>query len=241
MNRDASEKRFALENHEADLDSNVDKGHVSPPSNRSSLSADASTENSHVGEKIARHLDFSLGIGLEPDRSPRHIEEPRPEAPTELHDGERVEYAITVFAPIGEVYSFWRDFNNIPKFMTHVREIEVLNEGERVRWHWATIGGFEMQWDTVMIDDVPDKVLSWRTVPGSAAQHAGSVWFKPVLDGEATEVYLRFIYKVPGGKITKSFAELLGEAPEQVVKEDLRRFRCLVETGITPNDGARAH
>ena len=238
MAKESTGDRFTLKNHESDLDSNA-TGYTE---NKLSLGSEGSTiEADPVGERIARHLDFSLGIGLEPDRSPRHIDPPTPEAPTELHDGERVEYAITVFAPVGEVYSFWRDFDNIPKIMTHVREIEVLNAGERVRWHWATLGGFEMQWDTVMIDDVPDKVLSWRTVPGSAAQHAGSVWFKPVLDGQATEVYLRFIYKVPGGKLTKTFAELFGEAPEQVVKEDLRRLRCLIETGVTPDTNSRSH
>lgn len=210
--------RFSLNNHEADVDA----------------------QPSSPGDKLSRHGDFALGIGLEPDRRPYHVEEPTPPPPTELHDGERVEYAITVFKPVGEVYSFWRDFSNIPKFMTHVRDIEVLANGN-LRWHWSTIGGFEMQWDSEIIDDVPDKLLSWKTTPGSAAQHAGSVWFKPALDNQATEVYLRFIYKIPGGKLTKAFAEVFGEAPEQVIKNDLRRLRCLIETGDLPRADVDLH
>lgn len=210
--------RFTLEKHEADID-------PSEPTPRT----DNYAFNSHA-----------LGIGLEPDREPYTVEPPSPVPPTALHDGERVEYAITVFKPVGEVYSFWRDFSNIPKFMTHVRQIEVLGNGN-LRWHWSTIGGFEMQWDSELIDDVPDKFLSWKTTPGSAAQHAGSVWFKPALENKATEVYVRFMYKVPGGKLTKAFAEFFGEAPEQVVKNDLRRLRCLVETGELPRAEVDLH
>ncbi len=158
------------------------------------------------------------------------LQEERAKISAELHDGERVEVAITVFRPVDVVYSFWRDFKNIPKFMTHVRQIDVGTEG-RLRWHWRTLAGIEMEWESEIIEDLPDKRLSWRTVPGSTVQHAGSVWFKPALQGEATEVYLRLMYRIPGGKIVKSLAELFGEAPEQILKDDLRRLRCLIETG----------
>ena len=148
----------------------------------------------------------------------------------DLHGGERIEVAITIFQSADVVYSYWRDFKNIPKFMKHVVQLEVETEN-RIRWHWKTLAGFELQWHAEMIDDVADKLISWKTTPGSAVQNAGSVWFRPILDGQATEVYLRVMYHIPGGRLTTALAELFGESPQQVLKDDLKRLRCLIESG----------
>ena len=158
--------------------------------------------------------------------------EPRQKVSQELHDGERVEVAITIFRPADVVYSFWRDFSNIPKFMKHVSRLDVEGPNQnQMRWHWQTLAGFEIRWDAEIIDDVVDKLISWKTLPGTAVQNAGSVWFRPVLDGEATEVVLRLMYHIPGGRAATALAEAFGESPQQVLKEDLKRLRCLLEGG----------
>ena len=150
----------------------------------------------------------------------------------ELHDGERVEVAITIFRPADVVYSFWRDFTNIPKFMKHVSRLDVEGPDQnQIRWHWQTLAGFELRWDAEIIDDVVDKLISWKTIPGTSVQNAGSVWFRPVLEGEATEVVLRLMYHIPGGRAATALAEAFGESPQQVLKEDLKRLRCLLEGG----------
>jgi uncharacterized membrane protein len=165
-----------------------------------------------------------------------------------LHDGEKVQKAITILRPIDELFHFLRDFKNLPKFMRHLKAVEEISPRHH-RWTWKSIAGIELNFETELIAEEKGRVISWQTVPASTAassepvagkdqkkatshvKHAGSIWFKPAPQDGATEIYFQMLYRVPGGKLTKLIAELFGEEPGQVLREDLRRLRMLMETG----------
>jgi uncharacterized membrane protein len=158
----------------------------------------------------------------------------------ELHDGEKTEASITILKPAQEVYEFWRDFNNLPKFMRHVERLEVLSP---VRSHWVvlTLGGVRFEWDAEIIAEIPGRMISWQTLPGSELNQAGSVWFRPNAQDNATEIHVHLRFQTQMGKaaqfIGRKFAEFFGEEPSQILNEDLQFLRGLLETGkVSPAD-----
>ena len=140
-----------------------------------------------------------------------------------------VEDAITIYRPVSEVYAYWRNLENLPRFMEHLVGVRVM---DRLRSHWAAKGplGATVEWDAEIINDIPPTLLSWKSVGDSDVISAGSVRFKPA--GEhATEVRVKLQYDPPAGKVGATVAWLLGEDPQNQIAEDLRRFKQLVETG----------
>ncbi len=149
-----------------------------------------------------------------------------------------VEDAITIYRPVSEVYSYWRNLDNLPRFLDHLEEIRVT---DRFHSHWVARGplGVRVEWDAEIINDIPPSLLSWKSVGHSDVTSAGSVRFKP--SGEhATQVRVKLQYDPPAGKLGATMAWLLGEDPQTQVAEDLRRFKQLLETGDTSTDAYRA-
>jgi len=146
--------------------------------------------------------------------------------------GERgviVEDAITIYRPVSDVYSCWRNLENLPRFMEHLEAVRVV---DRLHSHWSAKGplGVTVDWDAEIINDIPPTLLSWKSVGHSDVTSAGSVRFRPA--GEhATEVRVKLQYDPPAGKIGATVAWLLGEDPQHQIAEDLRRFKQMVETG----------
>jgi len=136
-------------------------------------------------------------------------------------DGIRVVRTMTVEAPIERVYEFWSDFENFPRFMSHVREVKRTGP-DRTRWVVAGPGGTPIEWDAVVTDRVPNEVIGWRTVEGSLVEHRGTVRFRPAGNG-ATRIEIRMTYRPVGGALGHGVAELFGSDPERVIGEDLAR------------------
>lgn len=132
-----------------------------------------------------------------------------------------------------DCYRFWRDFANLPRFMTHIESVEVISDR---RSHWKAKGaaGMTAEWDAEITDDQPGKLLSWRSVENADVDHAGTVRFEPAPGGRGTIVRLESRYSPPGGKAGALIARLFGEEPSQQIGEDLRRFKWLIETGVIP-------
>lgn len=151
----------------------------------------------------------------------------------ELHEGVKVEQIVTVTAPRHEVFMFWRNFRNLPKFMRHLKEIEVLSP-LRTKWTWQTLAGVTLEWESEIIAEIEDRMISWQTTTDSLVNQAGSVWFRSAPQDGATEVHVQLMYRLPGGKLARKVAELLGEEPSQTLREDLRRLRWLLEAGEIP-------
>ena len=138
--------------------------------------------------------------------------------------------AITVNRPPEEVYRFWHDFRNLPRFMHHLESVQVT--GDR-RSHWKTKGpaGMSVEWDAETVDDRPNELIAWRSVEGSQVDNAGSVRFVPAPGGRGTEVHVELRYSPPGGAVAAAIAWLFGESADQQVYDDLRAFKQVIETG----------
>ena len=143
--------------------------------------------------------------------------------------GVKVERSFTINAPVEKIYSFWRKFENLPRFMLH---LESVTETDQMRSHWVAKAplGTTVEWDAEIVSDVPNNMISWRSVADSQINNAGSVWFKQAPGGRGTTVKVNLNYEPPAGKIGAAIAWLTGEEPSVQVQEDLRRFKQLMET-----------
>ena len=145
-----------------------------------------------------------------------------------------VQKTITVDAPVEEVFAFWDHYENFPRFMAHVREVRAADAG---RSHWVMAGplGVAVTWDTEVSEYVRNERMGWRTVPGSAVEHAGLVRFEPAEGG--TRIHVRMSYSPPAGALGHTVAALLGRHPKRAMDHDLARFKSLIEEGKTTARG----
>jgi uncharacterized membrane protein len=142
-------------------------------------------------------------------------------------EGVRVDERIVLNRARGEVYRFWRNLENLPRFMDHLESVTVLDEE---RSHWVAKGpaGSRVEWDAVIHHEIPNQLISWRSLEGSEVDNAGSVHFSPTENGD-TEVRVVLRYDPPAGKAGAAVAWLFGEEPSLQVAEDLRRLKQVVE------------
>ena len=137
--------------------------------------------------------------------------------------GIRVDADITIARPLSEVYSFWRNLENLPRFMRHLKSV-TYNGANRSHWVADCIAGQTVEWDAEIVNDQPPTLIGWRSLPGSTVDTAGSVHFKP--NGEyATDVHVELQYLPPAGKLGAAFAKLMGTDPANHVQEDLKRLK----------------
>ena len=138
-----------------------------------------------------------------------------------------------------KAYELWRDFSNLARFMRHVKSVEVLDETHS---EWVVLGPMdhEIRWYAEITEDVKNERISWRSRPDSLVQTSGSVEFQPHRAGRGTFISATVRY-TPGGKLSKTIATMLGKHPQFMVREDLRRFRALLEAGETPTTVGQSH
>ncbi|HEX8002035.1 MAG TPA: SRPBCC family protein [Mycobacteriales bacterium] len=145
--------------------------------------------------------------------------------------------SITVNKPRQEVYRYWRALTNLPTFMTHLVSVEATGAG-RSRWTATGPAGKKVTWDAEVTDDTPGRAIAWRSLPGATAPNRGVVRFADAPGGRGTEVRVELTVEVPGGLAGRAVALLFGENPEQQVRDDLRRFKQVLETGeVVRSDG----
>jgi len=143
--------------------------------------------------------------------------------------GIEVRRAITVWAPQDEVYRFWRNFENLPRFMQHLESVRVLDD-RRSHWKARAPAGMSVEWDAEIIEDRPNELIAWRAVDRADVPNRGLVRFQPSPQG-GTEVHVELSYEPPGGRLGSIVAKLLGEEPDIQVASDLRRFKQVMELG----------
>ncbi|MBY0523875.1 MAG: DUF2892 domain-containing protein [Gemmataceae bacterium] len=141
--------------------------------------------------------------------------------------GAKVEKSITIDRPAEQLYRYWRDLGNLPRFMDHIESVT----GEGVHSHWVARGpmGATLQWDAEIINDRPNELIAWRSLPGADVDSAGAVHFQPMEKQGSTRVVLNMKYDPPAGKLGTTVARLLGFDPEAQVEENLQRFKQLME------------
>lgn len=150
----------------------------------------------------------------------------------------RVERSIIVRRPIQEVYRFWRNLENLPRFMEHL--VSVQSSGPR-RYHWVARGPMatKVEWEAEVIEDAEPWLISWRSIPGSQIRNAGSVRFAIAPSSRGTEIHVNLAYKPPAGPWGALVARMLGEEPAVQVRDDLRHFKQIMESDEISAAGMR--
>ena len=150
----------------------------------------------------------------------------------------RVHAAVTVNRGVAEVYRFWRDFENLPRFMAHLESVRITGE-KRSHWVAKAPAGRSVEWDAEILVEEPNALISWRSLGGTHVSNSGSVRFLPAPGGRGTEVAVELEYSPPGGRVAVALARLYGEHPDQQVHDDLRRFKQVIEVGeVVRSDGS---
>ncbi|MQA28807.1 MAG: DUF2892 domain-containing protein [Luteitalea sp.] len=150
-----------------------------------------------------------------------------------LGRGGHVEQAATINRSAAELYRYWRNFENLPRFMAHLVSVQQVDQ-RHSHWVAKAPAGRTVEWDAEIINEIPNELIGWRTVDRADVISAGSVRFTPAGPDRGTEVHLRLKYEPPGGRVGSAVAWMLGHDPRQIIQEDLRRFKQLMEAGEVP-------
>lgn len=144
----------------------------------------------------------------------------------------QVKTTITIDKPAEDLYSFWRNFQNLPQFMRHLESVEILDNN---RSHWVAKGpaGRRVQWDAEIINEKTNELVAWKSLPGADVPNAGAVLFQRAPGGRGTIVTVELDYAPPAGPLGAMIAKMFGEEPGIQIDEDMRRFKHLMETGET--------
>lgn len=139
-----------------------------------------------------------------------------------------------VNAPVKDVFHFWSRMENFPRFMTHLKEVHHLGNGQ---WHWVAAGpgGIPVSWDAEVVQFEPNRLLAWRSVAGSLVRSMGRVRFEADPAG-GTRIGIRLSYCPPAGIFGHTVARLFAADPKSEIDDDMVRLKSLLETGKT-----RAH
>ena len=158
------------------------------------------------------------------------------DAPAEPHEyfnrGIHVVETVTVNRTPWELFAFWRDFTNLPRIM---RNLESVTCRDGTRSHWVAKGpaGARVEWDAEIINEEPNALIAWRSLGNAEVDNAGSVRFVPAGD-RGTEVKVVIDYIPPAGRVGAAVAKLFGSDPAAEIREDLRNFKRIMETGEVP-------
>jgi len=144
---------------------------------------------------------------------------------------------INIDAPVERVFEFWKNTDNFPHFMTNVREVRNLGGG-RSQWTVAGPAGLSVKWNAVVTEFIPNKIIAWKSEPGSAVANVGVVRFEPN-NGAGARVTIRMSYNPPAGAIGHAFAKIFGANPKREMDQDLLRMKTMIETGNPPHDAAQ--
>jgi uncharacterized membrane protein len=137
---------------------------------------------------------------------------------------------VTIGRPRSEIYAFWRDFPNLAGIMENIERIDTI---DATRSHWVVKGpvGKKIEWDSVITDDVPDRLIAWQSVEGADVRNSGRVEFLDAAPGRGTKVRATIAYDPPAGTIGQWLAKLFQREPNLQVRRDLRRLKQFLETG----------
>jgi uncharacterized membrane protein len=150
--------------------------------------------------------------------------------------GFRVDHSIHIARPRADVYRFWRNLENLPRFMDHLESVRVIDDKHS---HWVATGpaGVTASWEAEIINEVENELIGWRSMPGSRVDIGGSVRFDDTADG-GTDLKVSLQYNPPAGTIGRAIARLFGEDPAEQIRADLQRFKELLETGSVSHQTA---
>ncbi len=150
-----------------------------------------------------------------------------------FHQHIRVEHSITINKPAEEVFKFWRNFKNLPRFMDHLESVQVIDD-KHSHWVAKAPGDRTVEWDATIIEEIPNKKIAWKSADDAQVPNSGQVLFEPAPANRGTEVKVILAYDPPAGIFGEIFAKLFGQEPSQQIREDLRRIKQILEAGENP-------
>ena len=154
-------------------------------------------------------------------------------------EARRIVRTISILRPRAELYAFWHEFEQLPQFMEHLVSV-TRTSSTTSHWKAKAPAGETVEWDAELVNDIPDELIAWKSVGDTKAPNAGSVTFADAPTGRGTIVKVTMEYEPPAGAIGAFIAALFGENPDRQVREDLRRFKQLMETGDVTTSARRA-
>lgn len=171
---------------------------------------------------VTGHCDLYEKLGIDSGGARRHVG----------HLGVKIDEEIGVNAPPERVYAIWRNLENLPRLLSHVERVEVL-DATRSRWTVKGPAGLRLTWEAELINDKPGELLAWRTIDSALVTHAGSVTFEPVGSpaGQGTRVRVSLQYDPPGGRLGHAAAALISEDAGSLLKHDLAEFERALDEG----------
>lgn len=151
----------------------------------------------------------------------------------------QIQKDLNIAAPLEKVYEFCSAVENFPMFMSNVQEVRATSE---VGSHWKVKGpaGVSVEWDAIITEQVPNKLIAWKSVEGASVASSGILRFDRNADG-TTRLEVKLAYNPPAGAIGHAIAALLGVDPKRQMDDDLMRMKTLIETGKPPHDAAQAN
>ncbi len=138
-----------------------------------------------------------------------------------------IRITMSVNAPRKFVYDAWRNLENLPHFLKHIKKIDVIDD---IHSHWVfkTPGKIpSIKWDAEIIDQEDARELSWRSLPGSMVETIGKINFADTLNG--TQLSILISYRPPAGFIGSSIANLFNPALKRIVQDDILKFKKYIE------------
>ena len=177
-----------------------------------------------VGRAVTGRCAVNRAIGRD---SARAAGRTSPVASLAAGSGTRVERSVLVDRSAADLFRFWRNFTNLPRFMDNLETVTILDEN---RSHWVAKGpaGTRVEWDAAIHNEIEPELIAWRSLPGADVEQAGSVHFVPA-PGDMTEVRVVLRYRPRAGKVGDVVARLFGEDPARQIGDDLRRFKQVME------------
>jgi uncharacterized membrane protein len=179
-----------------------------------------------MSEPLSRtaHDDAPLSSAKNPDPSAANGEL------NGRHGDVLVERSVTIDKPRDELYAYWRDFKNLTTFMHNIKSVSVLDQ-RRSHWKIDAPAGQTVEWDAEITRDEPGQAIAWQSAEGASVRNGGLVEFLDSPDARGTVVRVTLTYDPPGGTLGKVIAKLFQKEPKVQARQDLRRFKQLMETG----------
>jgi uncharacterized membrane protein len=147
---------------------------------------------------------------------------------------------FTINRSRSEVYNFWRKLENLPLFMKHLEDVKE-EDSVNSTWKAKIPGGIgTVTWKATITEDRPNELLRWASQPGSTIDTAGEVRFEEAPSDRGTEIKVNMTYRMPAGDLGSIAGKLFNPAVEKMMKQDLRRFKSIMETGEIPIPGGMA-
>lgn len=132
-----------------------------------------------------------------------------------------------------DIYTFLKDFNHLKRFMKGVEEIRPLSN-QQFHWKIRLKTGLFVEWDVEIIEDVPNSMIRWHSLPQSNIDTKGVIWLTKAPNSTGTVVSISMDCDLPGGSVTGFAAIITGDDPNNLIQTNLHRLKAYLETGEIP-------